>query len=80
MTNSVLETIPDKKTNTCTFVFSEDIFPEGEDEVFFSENVYKQIRQGLVKARLNYNILELEATVLEENEEENTVTVKISAV
>lgn len=80
MTDSVLKTIPDKKTNTCMFVFSKEIFPEGEDEVFFSENVYKQIRQGLVKARLNYNILELEATVLEENEEENTVTVKISAV
>lgn len=78
--SGIISMIPDKKNNTCIFEFDKGCFPKSEDQVYFSEEVYKQIRQGLVKARLNYTVCDLEATILEENTNKNTVTVRISAV
>ena len=79
MTYGVVSMEPDKKTNTCVFVLDKGIFPQSEYDVFFSEDTYKQIRQGLVKARLNYTVSNLEAAVLDEDDEKNTITVRISA-
>ena len=71
---------PNKKNNTCIFVLDIGCFPSDENDVYFPEEVYKQIRQGLVKARLNYTISDLQATVLDEDKKKNTVTVLLSAV
>ena len=80
MTSGVVSMEPDKKTNTCVLVLDKGIFPQSEDFVFFSEDTYKHIRQCLVKSRLNYTVSDLEATVLDEDDKKNTITVRISAV
>ena len=80
MPHGVISMTPNKKNNTCVFVLDAECFPQDENNVYFSEDVYKQLRQGLVKARLNYTVLDLKAVVLEEDKKKNTVTVQISAV
>lgn len=68
----ILETVPDKRANTCTFVMDKAVFPDDE---YFAPETYKQIRQGLVRARLNYTLHSLHVTVLDEDQD--TLTFKI---
>lgn len=80
MSHGVISMTPNKNNNTCVFVLDVACFPEEENDIYFTEDVYKQLRQGLVKARLNYTVSDLKATIIEEDKKKNTVTVQISAV
>ena len=73
--SGIREMRPDKGKHTCTFVLEKSAIPEG---AYLAPETYKDIRQGLVKARLNYTILDLQVTVLEEDDD--TLTLKIEGV